>query len=52
MEGVRIPIDTPRSSARATSRVAGIGQLLVFIALLGVLLLRSNKPTLDVVSEF
>ena len=32
--------------------VAGIGQLLVFIALLGVLLARSNKPTLDVVSEF
>jgi branched-subunit amino acid ABC-type transport system permease component len=32
--------------------VAGIGQLLVFIALLGVLMARSNKPQLDVVAEF
>jgi branched-subunit amino acid ABC-type transport system permease component len=32
--------------------VAGIGQLLVFIALLGVLMARSNKPQVETVAEF
>ncbi len=40
------------SLSQGYTTVAGIGELLVFVALLVVLIMRSGKPQLDVVAEF
>lgn len=40
------------SFSQAYIEVAGIGEILVFVALLGVLTVRAGKPQLDVVAEF
>jgi branched-subunit amino acid ABC-type transport system permease component len=40
------------SLSQGYTTVAGIGELLVFLALLVVLIMRSGKPQLDVVAEF